>query len=188
MTELTEQPEQPEKPEQSEKRAAGKAKATAARRPASSGRQRQRRQHTTTLLTKEAGDAQRGWHVVDLEGKILGRAACTIASVLRGKHKPTYTPHVDMGDFVVVVNADKIELTGAKWKSKLYRKHTGYMGGLVELTAEEMRARKPEEMIRRAVWGMLPKGRLGRKMIKKLKIYAGPTHKHEAQQPQQLAV
>lgn len=140
----------------------------------------------STWLTKEAAVDQRDWFVVDLEDQILGRAVTKIASVLRGKHKPTYTPNVDMGDFVVVVNADKVRLTGGKWKQKKYRRHSHYPGGLRERTAEEQLARAPEEIIRDAVWGMLPKGRLGRRIIKKLKVYAGPEHEHAAQTPRPL--
>jgi large subunit ribosomal protein L13 len=140
----------------------------------------------STLLTKEAGASQREWFVVDLEGQVLGRAATKIATVLRGKHKPTYTPHVDMGDFVVVVNADKVRLTGNKMKNKLYRYHTSYPGGLRETPAEKLLGRHPEQLIRDAVWGMLPKGRLGRRIIKKLKVYAGPEHNQVAQTPRPL--
>lgn len=143
-------------------------------------------QQKSTWLTKEAAADQRQWYVVDLEGQILGRAATRIASVLRGKHKPTYTPNVDSGDFVVVINADKIRLTGAKMKDKMYRYHTHHPGGLRETAAADMLAKHPDRVIRSAVWGMLPKGRLGRQIIKKLKIYAGPEHQHGAQQPKQL--
>ena len=142
----------------------------------------------TTLLTKEAADAQRGWFVVDLEGKILGRAATKIATVLRGKHKPTFTPHVDCGDFVIVINAEKLVLTGAKWSDKKYYRHSLYAGGLTTTTAEKMRDTYPDRIVRAAVWGMLPKNRLGRKMMKKLKIYSGTEHNHAAQKPQTLAV
>ena len=128
-------------------------------------------------------EVERSWHLVDLDGQTLGRAATQIATLLRGKHTPTFTPHVDTGDFVVVVNAEKIVLTGNKRQKKLYRRYTGHIGGLRETTAEELIAKKPEEVILRAVKGMLPKNRLGRQMITKLKIYAGPEHPHEAQQP-----
>jgi len=144
--------------------------------------------HKTTLLTKEAAAAQRQWYVVDLKDQTLGRAATRIAMVLRGKHKPTFTPHQDCGDFVIVLNADKIKLGGNKWNDKMYRWHTGFPGGLKEFTADEMRDRDPTYMVRKAVWGMLPKNRLGRKIIKKLKIYGGAEHEHGAQQPQQLAL
>jgi large subunit ribosomal protein L13 len=142
----------------------------------------------TTWLTKEAADAQREWYVVDLEGQVLGRAATRIASVLRGKHKPTYTPNVDAGDFVIVVNAGKVKLTGQKADKKLYRKHTGYPGGLREIPAGKLLATHPDRAVRSAVWGMLPKGPLGRKLIKKLKIYAGAEHDHAAQQPRALTL
>jgi len=142
----------------------------------------------STLLTNEAAIAQREWYVVDLDGKVLGRAATRIASVLRGKHKPTYTPHVDTGDFVVVVNASKVKLTGAKTEGKLYHDHTLFPGGLKTRTAAQMLATHPDRVVRRAVWGMLPKGPLGRRLIRKLKIYSGPQHEHGAQRPRELAV
>ena len=144
--------------------------------------------HKSTWLTKEAASDQRQWYVVDLEGQVLGRAATQIATVLRGKHKATYTPNVDSGDFVVVVNADKVKLTGAKMKDKMYRYYTGYPGGLRESSAREVLADKPERVIRAAVWGMLPKGRLGRRIIKKLKIYGGAEHNHSAQQPKPMTI
>jgi large subunit ribosomal protein L13 len=128
----------------------------------------------------------RQWHVVDLAGVRLGRAAARIAAILRGKHKPTYTPHADCGDFVVVINAAKLELSGNKLDTKLYRRHTGYMGGLRTRTAREMIAKKPAEVVEIAVKGMLPKGPLGRRMWRKLKVYAGAEHPHQAQQPQPL--
>jgi large subunit ribosomal protein L13 len=140
----------------------------------------------TPLLSKETGEAQRKWYVADVEGKTLGRAATKIAMVLRGKHKPTYTPHVDMGDFVIVVNADKLRLTGKKMTDKIYFDHTLFPGGLVRTPAGKMLAEKPEELIKRAVWGMLPKGPLGRRLYKKLKVYAAPTHDHVAQTPEKL--
>ncbi len=144
---------------------------------------------TKTLQLKRAeAEAQRKWYVADLEGKTLGRAATKIAHVLRGKHKPNYTPHVDMGDFVIVVNADKVKLTGKKWTDKIYFDHTLFPGGLVRTSAEKMLAKHPEELIRRAVWGMLPKGRLGRRIYKKLKVYASPNHEHEAQKPETLTI
>jgi large subunit ribosomal protein L13 len=126
------------------------------------------------------------WYVVDADGKILGRLASEVASRLRGKFNPLYTPHTDVGDSVIVVNAEKIGLTGRKWKQKKYYRHSGYFGGLKETTAEKLREKKPEEIIRIAVRGMLPKNRLGRKMINKLKIYVGNEHPHQAQQPQNL--
>lgn len=142
----------------------------------------------THLLKKEAADDQRRWFVVDVSGKTLGRAATAIAHVLRGKHKPTYTPHVDTGDFVIVVNADKIKLTGNKMAGKIYYDHTLYPGGIVRTPAEKLLVRHPEDLIKRAVWGMLPKGPLGRHVYKKLKAYAGPTHDHGAQQPVALRI
>ncbi len=137
-------------------------------------------------LTKEAGEAQRGWFIADVQGQTLGRIASRIALVLRGKHKPTYTPNVDMGDFVVVVNAGGVKLTGNKPDTKLYRHHTLFPGGLKTRLAKHVLADDPERAIREAVWGMLPKGPLGRRIIKKLKIYSGPTHEHVAQQPRVL--
>jgi large subunit ribosomal protein L13 len=127
--------------------------------------------------------AERKWHLVDAEGKTLGRLATEIARLLRGKNKPQYTPHVDTGDFVVVVNAEKVVVTGKKAEQKVYRRHTGYPGGLKETSYEQMLERKPTEILRRAVKGMMPKTRLGRQQFKKLKIYAGPEHPHEAQAP-----
>ena len=142
----------------------------------------------TKLLKKEEGEAQRKWFVADVSGKTLGRAATIIASVLRGKHKPTFTPHVDMGDFVIVINADKLKLTGKKTTDKIYFDHTLFPGGIVRTSAGKMLAEKPEELIKRAVWGMLPKGPLGRRQYKKLKVYAAPNHDHAAQQPESLAL
>ena len=123
------------------------------------------------------------WYLVNADGKVLGRLSTEVAKILRGKNKPTYTPHVDTGDFVVVVNAGKVTLTGKKMKDKVYYHHTGYPGGIKETNAEKLLARKPTEMIRMAVRGMLPKTSLGRQMLRKLKIYAGPNHPHEAQKP-----
>ena len=131
-------------------------------------------------------DRERHWFLVDAEGQTLGRLATQLADALRGKRKPTYTPHVDVGDFVVVVNAEKIAVTGAKRHEKLYRRHSGYPGGLKTRTLNDMLERRPEEVIRLAVKGMLPRNRLGRKQLTKLKIYAGPDHPHAAQQPQPL--
>ena len=133
-------------------------------------------------------DRERNWLLVDAEGLTLGRLATQLADALRGKRKPTYTPHVDVGDFVVVVNAEKIAVTGAKLQKKLYYRHSGYPGGLKQRTLSEMLARRPEEVIRLAVRGMLPKNRLARKQLTKLKIYAGPEHPHEAQKPQKLEI
>jgi len=128
------------------------------------------------------------WYLVNAEGKILGRLATKLADLLRGKTKPTYTPHLDTGDFVVVVNAEKVTLTGKKMKDKTYYHHTGYPGGIKEMSAEKLLAKKPTEMIRMAVRGMLPKNSLGRQMLRKLKVYAGPSHPHEAQKPVPLEI
>jgi large subunit ribosomal protein L13 len=129
---------------------------------------------------------EHAWFVADVEGKTLGRAATKIADVLRGKHRPTFTPHTDAGDFVVVVNADKIKLTGNKWNTKLYRDHSLFPGGLQTKTAQQLMKRHPTDMVKRAVWGMLPKGPLGRQIYRKLKVYAGPAHPHAAQLPKPL--
>ena len=139
----------------------------------------------STLVAKEQ-DIVRDWYVVDLENVVLGRAATEIARVLRGKHKPIYTPSVDTGDFVVVLNADKIKLTGNKLADKKYYHHTGWQGGIKEITAEKLLEKKPEKLIETAVKGMLPKNKLGRKMFSKLKVYAGGEHPHAAQQPKEL--
>jgi large subunit ribosomal protein L13 len=133
-------------------------------------------------------EVERKWYVVDAEGKHLGRLATEIVRVLRGKNKPQYTPHVDVGDFVVVVNADRVAVTGRKAEQKVYRRHSGYPGGMKETSYEQMLARKPTEVLRKAVYGMMPKTRLARKQFKKLKIYAGPEHPHSAQDPQTLEV
>lgn len=130
----------------------------------------------------------RKWFVVDAESKTLGRLATEVASVLKGKHKPTYTPHVDSGDYVVVINAEKIELTGKKWQQKLYYKHSGYSGGLTSRTARETMDKFPTRMVEKAIQGMLPHTKLGRAMALKLFVYAGPEHKHSAQQPEKLEV
>jgi len=132
--------------------------------------------------------AEHRWYVVDAEGQILGRLAAKVASVLRGKTKPIYTPSVDTGDFVVVVNADKIRLSGDKETEKVYYHHSGYPGGLRETSYLEMKAKHPERIIEAAVRGMLPKNRLGRQIFKKLKVYAGPEHPHQAQAPEKLEV
>lgn len=141
----------------------------------------------STEVAKEQ-DIQRAWYVVDLEDKVLGRAATEIARVLRGKHKPIYTPSVDTGDFVIVVNADKVKLTGNKLDAKMYYRHSGYPGGIRSASASELLEKKPEMLIQAAVKGMLPKNRLGRKMFSKLKVYAGSEHPHNAQQPKELAL
>ena len=140
-----------------------------------------------TPMPKES-EIERKWYVVDAEGKVLGRLASRIASILRGKHKPTFTPHLDVGDHVVVLNAEKIHLTGRKLQNKRYRWHTGYIGGLREVSAEKMLMTHPERVVEWAVQGMLPKNRLGRAMAKKLKVYRGAAHPHQAQQPQALEV
>ena len=131
---------------------------------------------------------ERKWYVVDAEGCTLGRLASGVASVLRGKNKPQFTPHVDTGDYVIVVNADKIKVTGKKLEQKIYYNHSDYVGGMKETTLKEMLAKKPEKVIELAVKGMLPKGPLGRQMYTKLFVYAGPDHKHAAQQPKELAI
>ena len=133
-------------------------------------------------------EVERKWYVVDAEGKHLGRLATEIVRVLRGKNKPQYTPHVDVGDFVVVVNADRVAVTGRKAEQRIYRRHSGYPGGMKETSYEQMLGRKPTEVLRKAVYGMMPKTRLARKQFKKLKIYAGPEHPHSAQDPQTLEV
>ena len=125
------------------------------------------------------------WYVIDAEDKTLGKLAAEVVMILRGKKKPIYTPHVDCGDYVVVVNAEKVAVTGKKENQKIYRSHSGYPGGLKETTLAELRAKKPEEIIRHAVKGMMPKGKLGRQMFKKLKVYAGPEHPHAAQNPEE---
>ena len=131
-------------------------------------------------------DVVRNWYIIDASEKNLGRVATKAAHILRGKHKPTFTPHVDCGDFVIVVNASKVNLTGNKMDAKIYRNHSGYPGGLRERTAREMKENYPEEMIERAIKGMLPKGRLGRQMYRKLFVYAGNEHPHQAQKPVML--
>jgi large subunit ribosomal protein L13 len=135
-----------------------------------------------------ANDRERNWLVVDATGQTLGRLATQIADVLRGKRKPTYTPHVDTGDFVVVVNAEKISVTGNKRADKTYSRHSGYPGGLKTRTLNDMLERRPEEVLRLAVKGMLPRNRLARKQLTKLKIYAGPEHPHVAQKPQPMEI
>ncbi|PKN07325.1 MAG: 50S ribosomal protein L13 [Deltaproteobacteria bacterium HGW-Deltaproteobacteria-7] len=139
-------------------------------------------------FSAKAEETKQDWYVVDASGKVLGRLASEIALRLRGKHKAIYTPHVDTGDFIVVLNAEKITLTGKKLTDKIYYSYSGYPGGLRETAAGKMLAEKPENLIRIAVAGMLPKNNLGRKMLKKLKVYSGNAHPHEAQCPQTLAV
>ena len=140
----------------------------------------------TYQAKKEDLDYQ--WYLVNAEGKVLGRLATELAKILRGKNKPAYTPHVDTGDFVIVVNAEKVVLTGKKMKDKIYYHHTGYPGGLKEINAEKLLAKKPTEILRIAVKGMLPKNSLSRQVLRKLKIYAGPNHSHEAQKPVSLGI
>jgi large subunit ribosomal protein L13 len=142
--------------------------------------------HRKTVVAKRS--TEHSWYIADVQGTTLGRAATKIASVLRGKNKPLFTTHTDAGDFVVVVNAEKVRLTGKKWTDKLYRDHSLYPGGLAEYSAKEMVQRHPTELVKRAVWGMLPKGPLGRRIYKKLKVYAGAQHPHAAQQPKPLAL
>jgi large subunit ribosomal protein L13 len=133
-------------------------------------------------------EVERKWYVVDAEGRTLGRLATEIVKILRGKNKPQYTPHVDVGDFVVVVNAEKVVVTGKKAEQKVYRRHSGYPGGMKETSYGRMMERRPAEILRRAVYGMMPKTRLARQQLRKLKIYAGPEHPHAAQNPQKLEV
>lgn len=141
----------------------------------------------TKSLTTEEAKAARSWYIVDATDQSLGRLAVRIADCLRGKHNPAFTPHVDCGDFVVVVNAEKVKLTGNKRAGKIYYRHTGYVGGIREETAEELLERQPEDVITKAVRGMLPTNRLGRQLLTKLKVYAGADHPHAAQQPAPLA-
>jgi large subunit ribosomal protein L13 len=140
-------------------------------------------QKTYSAKPHEVG---RAWFVVDATDQVLGRLATRIATVIRGKHKPPYTPHLDVGDFVIVVNAEKVKLTGNKLDAKQFRRHTGYPGGLVEIPYRRLLETHPERAIEQAVWGMLPKGRLGRQLRDKLKVYGGPNHPHESQKPQSL--
>ena len=133
-------------------------------------------------------EVERKWYVIDAEGKTLGRLASEVASILRGKQKPTYTPHVDCGDYVIIINAKEVALNGNKLENKMYYDHSRYVGGLRERTAKEMKENYSEEMIERAVKGMLPKNALGREMIKKLKVYAGAEHEHAAQKPEKLEI
>ena len=145
---------------------------------------------STAVKTYQANaqDRERDWYVVDAENKTLGRLATQIADILRGKRKPTYTPHVDVGDFVVVINAEKVHVTGKKREDKRYWRHSGYPGGIRSRTLGEMLDRRPEEVLRRAVKGMLPRNRLARMQLKKLKVYAGPEHPHQAQKPETLEI
>ena len=140
-----------------------------------------------TYIVKEK-DIVKEWHLINAENKILGRIASEIARILRGKHKPCFTPYLDTGDFVIVINADKILLTGNKLADKNYYKYSGYPGGLKTISAEKLLKKKPEELIRKAIKGMLPKNSLGRKMFKKLKVYKGSEHPHKAQQPKEIII
>ena len=139
----------------------------------------------SSFIQKPA-EVERKWYVVDAEGKTLGRMASEVAAILRGKNKPTFTPHVDCGDYVIVINAEKVAVTGKKRQEKIYKRHTGYPGGIRELTFEQLLEKHPEEVVKHAIKGMMPTGKLGRQMYKKLKVYAGPEHKHEAQKPEVL--
>jgi len=140
-----------------------------------------------TVSTKPA-EVRREWYLVDAQGKTLGRLASELARRLRGKHKTQYTPHVDTGDYIVVVNAEKVRVTGNKLKDKMYHHHTGYIGNIKSISLERLLAKAPDRVITHAVKGMLPRNRLGRAMLKKLRVYAGPEHRHQAQQPQSLEI
>lgn len=140
-----------------------------------------------TISAKRSDNPQK-WYVVDANGAVLGRLATQVAQRLRGKHNPHFTPHVDTGDWVIVINADKISLSGRKMDKKVYYRHSGYIGGLKESTAKDLLEKKPEALVRSAVKGMLPKNKLGRQLFKKLKVYAGEAHPHEAQQPEALSI
>jgi len=139
-------------------------------------------------LTAKPSEVVKKWHVIDAEGQVVGRMCTKIAMVLRGKHKPSYTPNIDTGDYVIVLNADKVRFTGNKMKDKIYQRYSGYTGGLKERTAEEMLAKKPTDIVEKAVRGMIPKSKLGRAQIKKLFIYTGSEHPHAAQNPQELTL
>ncbi len=136
----------------------------------------------------KSSDNPQKWYVVDANGAVLGRLASQVAHRLRGKHNPKFTPHADTGDWVIVINAEKIALTGRKMDQKMYYRHSGYIGGLKQMTAKELLEKKPEELVRFAVKGMLPKNRLGRRLFKKLKVYTGNAHPHEAQQPEIIEI
>lgn len=138
-----------------------------------------------TYSAKDSDNKEK-WYVVDADGAVLGRLASTVAARLRGKHNPLFTPHVDTGDRIIVINADKVVLTGRKWEKKNYYRHSGYIGGLKTITAQKLLEKRPEDLVRFAVMGMLPKNRLGSKLFKKLKVYSGDQHPHEAQQPEIL--
>jgi len=146
-------------------------------------------QRTFVAKNEEIGKSwNRDWYVVNADGKRLGRLASEIAVILQGKHKPIYTPHVDTGDYVIVINAERISLTGQKWDKKLYQRHSGWMGGLKEISYRRLIERRPTLPLREAVRRMLPKSKLGRRMLRKLKLYAGPNHPHSAQQPAELEI
>jgi len=146
-------------------------------------------QRTYVAKNEEIGQTwDRDWYVVNADGKRLGRLASEIATILQGKHKPIYTPHVDTGDYVIVINAERIELTGQKWDKKLYQRHSGYIGGLKEMSYRRLIERRPTLPVREAVRRMLPKSKLGRRMLRKLKLYAGPNHPHQAQSPTELSI
>ena len=146
-------------------------------------------QRTYVAKNEEAGKTwNRDWYVVNADGKRLGRLASEVATILQGKHKPIYTPHVDTGDYVVIINASKVALTGKKWDQKLYQRHSGYIGGLKEMTYRQLIKRRPNMPVREAVRRMLPKNTLGHHMLRKLKIYSGPTHPHSAQSPKELSL
>ena len=140
-----------------------------------------------TVSAKRSDNPQK-WYVIDANGAVLGRLATQVAERLRGKHNPHFTPHVDTGDWVIVINADKITLSGRKMDQKVYYRHSGYIGGLKEITAKDLLEKKPEALVRSAVKGMLPKNKLGRQLFKKLKVYSGEAHPHEAQQPETLSI
>ncbi|HBF43463.1 MAG TPA: 50S ribosomal protein L13 [Desulfobacteraceae bacterium] len=139
-------------------------------------------------FTAKEHEINKKWYLVDAKDKVLGRLATQIAIRLRGKHKPVFTPHADTGDFIVVINADKVMLTGRKWDNKFYYRHSGYIGGLKQISAKNLLKKKPEDLLRFAVRGMLPKNSLGRRQLKKLKIYVGPDHPHQAQQLEKLEI
>jgi len=146
-------------------------------------------QRTFVAKNEEIGKTwNREWFVVNADGKRLGRLASEVAKILQGKHKPIYTPHVDTGDYVVVINAERIDLTGQKWDKKLYQRHSGYIGGLKEMSYRRLIERRPTMPVREAVRRMLPKSKLGRRMLRKLKLYAGPNHPHAAQNPTELTI
>jgi large subunit ribosomal protein L13 len=142
----------------------------------------------TSTYSPKASEIERAWHVVDAEGLVLGRMATEVARILRGKHKPTFAPHLDTGDHVVIINAEKVVLTGAKRENKMVYRHSGYPGGIKAASYGDLLDRKPAEAVRKTIAGMLPRNRLGNQMITKLKVYAGPSHPHEAQNPQPLAI